>query len=216
MLFVLNGIPGGTSAPTADPWTEPACRGSTRAGALGPHRPERIAARWPTPPAPCRAGGDPRENARNRLIVGRPDGDPMRRLDALAALLNPTAWRSPSPRRSVTPSGPSCSMNLIGGSLGVLTASAMKDVLDKPAVAGTAKARHVLSPPPQSGVRKCIWNRRDSVALSRKTVSVLRQDRLCKSNASCRSEERCSTAFNPALMRKAAAERRHAAIHRHG
>ena len=31
-------------------------------------------------------------------------------------------------------------MNLIGGSLGVLTASAMKDVLDKPAIAGTAKA----------------------------------------------------------------------------
>jgi 2-dehydropantoate 2-reductase len=32
------------------------------------------------------------------------------------------------------------SMNLIGGSLGVLSASAMKDVLDKPAVAGAAKA----------------------------------------------------------------------------
>ncbi|WKN60184.1 ketopantoate reductase C-terminal domain-containing protein [Rhodococcus opacus] len=31
-------------------------------------------------------------------------------------------------------------MNLIGGSLGVLSASPMKDVLDKPAVAGTAKA----------------------------------------------------------------------------
>ena len=30
-------------------------------------------------------------------------------------------------------------MNLVGGSLGVLTASATKDVLDKPAVAGTAK-----------------------------------------------------------------------------
>ena len=30
-------------------------------------------------------------------------------------------------------------MNLVGGSLGVLTASATKDVLDKPAIAGTAK-----------------------------------------------------------------------------
>ena len=46
------------------------------------------------------------ENPRNRLIIGRPDGQPDDRLDTLASLLTPAAWKSPSHRRSVTPSGP--------------------------------------------------------------------------------------------------------------
>jgi 2-dehydropantoate 2-reductase len=80
------------------------------------------------------------ENARNRLIIGRPDGRPDNRLDALASLLNPTGLEvtvTPKIRDEIWTK---LSMNLVGGSLAVLTASPMKDVLDKPAVAGTAKA----------------------------------------------------------------------------
>ncbi len=80
------------------------------------------------------------ENAGNRVIIGRPDGRPDGRLDALASLLNPTGLEV-----TVTPKirdviWTKLVMNLIGGSLGVLSASPMKDVLNRPAVAGTAKA----------------------------------------------------------------------------
>ena len=80
------------------------------------------------------------ENPRNRLIIGRPDGQPDARLDTLASLLTAGGLEvtvTPKIRDAIWAK---LVMNLIGGSLGVLTASAMKDVLDKPAVAGTAKA----------------------------------------------------------------------------
>jgi 2-dehydropantoate 2-reductase len=80
------------------------------------------------------------ENPRNRLIIGRPDGRPDRRLDVLASLLNPSGLEvtvTPKIRDAIWAK---LLMNLIGGSLGVLSASAMKDVLDKPAIADTAKA----------------------------------------------------------------------------
>jgi 2-dehydropantoate 2-reductase len=80
------------------------------------------------------------ENPRNRLIIGRPDGQSDARLDTLASLLNRSGLEV-----SVTPKirdaiWAKLVMNLIGGSLSVLSASPMKDVLDKPAIAGTAKA----------------------------------------------------------------------------
>ena len=80
------------------------------------------------------------ENASNRLFVGRPDRQPDARLDALASLLTPSGLEV-----SVTPDirdavWAKLSMNLIGGSLGVITVSPMKDVLDKPAIAATAEA----------------------------------------------------------------------------
>ena len=72
------------------------------------------------------------ENPRNRLIIGRPDGRPDDRLDILASLLTPSGLEA-----TVTPKirdaiWAKLMMNLIGGSLGMLTASPMKDVLSKP------------------------------------------------------------------------------------
>lgn len=80
------------------------------------------------------------ENARNRLIIGRPDGTADPRLDALAALLNPTSLEVSVTARIRDAIWTKLVMNLIGGSLATLTASPMKDVLNKPGVAGTAKA----------------------------------------------------------------------------
>lgn len=80
------------------------------------------------------------ENPVNRLIMGRPDGRPDARLDKLASLLSPSgleATVTPKIRDAVWAK---LLMNLIGGSLAVLTTSPMKDVLNKPAIAGTAKA----------------------------------------------------------------------------
>lgn len=80
------------------------------------------------------------ENPRNRLIIGRPDGRPDARLDALASLLAPSGLETTVIPRIRDAVWAKLLMNLIGGSLAVLTASAMKDVLDKPGVAGAAKA----------------------------------------------------------------------------
>ncbi|WP_327726602.1 2-dehydropantoate 2-reductase [Streptomyces sp. NBC_00487] len=79
------------------------------------------------------------ENPRNRLIVGRPDGRSDARLDALASLLNPSGLEVTVISKIRDAVWAKLLMNLIGGSLGILTASAMKDVLDKPSIAGTAK-----------------------------------------------------------------------------
>ncbi|WP_405667230.1 2-dehydropantoate 2-reductase [Streptomyces sp. NBC_01166] len=80
------------------------------------------------------------ENPRNRLIIGRPDGRPDARLDALVSLLNPGGLEvavTPKIRDAIWAK---LTMNLVGGSLAVLSASPMKNVLDKPAIAGIAKA----------------------------------------------------------------------------
>lgn len=79
------------------------------------------------------------ENARNRFIIGRPDGQPDPRMDTLASLLTAGGLEvavTPKIRDAIWAK---LMVNLVGGSLGLLTASATKDVLDKPAVAGTAK-----------------------------------------------------------------------------
>ena len=79
------------------------------------------------------------ENARNRFIIGRPDGQPDTRMDTLASLLTSGGLEvavTPKIRDAIWAK---LMVNLVGGSLGVLTASATKNVLDKPAVARTAK-----------------------------------------------------------------------------
>lgn len=79
------------------------------------------------------------ENLRNRLIVGRPDGRPDARLDAVAALLAPSGLEVAVTPRIRDAIWAKLVLNLVGGSLGVLSASAMADVLDKPVVARTAE-----------------------------------------------------------------------------
>jgi 2-dehydropantoate 2-reductase len=79
------------------------------------------------------------ENARNRFIIGRPDGQPDPRVDSLASVLVAGGLEvavTPKIRDAIWAK---LLVNLVGGSLGVLTASATKDVVDKPAVAGVAK-----------------------------------------------------------------------------
>jgi 2-dehydropantoate 2-reductase len=142
VLFVMNGIPwwyfhshggalNGTQLRRLDPeqalWDHV---GPERAvGAVAYTACSVIA------PGVIRAG-----NPVNRLVIGRPDGQPDARLDALASLLNPSGLAvtvTPNIRDAVWAK---LLMNLIGGSLAVLSASPMKDVLNRPAVTGTAKA----------------------------------------------------------------------------
>lgn len=148
VLFVLNGIPwwyfrshGGALDDTRLPRLDPA-------RALWDHiAPERIVGAVAyTACSIATPGVIHAENARNRMIIGRPDGRPDARLDALASLLNPTGLEVTVTPRIRDAIWAKLSMNLIGGSLGVLTASAMKDVLDKPAIAATAAAMAAEGP----------------------------------------------------------------------
>ncbi|MFC9335959.1 ketopantoate reductase family protein [Arthrobacter sp. NPDC057009] len=142
VLFVMNGIPwwyfhahggdlDGTRLRRLDP-----------EGALWEHiGPERAIGAVAYTACTVAAPGVVRaENERNRLIIGRPDGNSDPRLDALAALLNPTGLEVSVTTKIRDAIWTKLVMNLIGGSLATLTASPMKDVLNKPAVAGTAKA----------------------------------------------------------------------------
>ena len=140
VVFVLNGVPwwyfrahggplDGTRLPRLDPH-----------GALWEHIPaDRIVGAVAYTAGTVVAPGVFRaENARNRLIVGRPDGRPDDRLDAFAALLDPTGVDvtvTPTIRDAIWSK---LTNNLIGGSLAVLTASATKDVFDKPTLAHAA------------------------------------------------------------------------------
>ena len=142
VLFVMNGIPwwyfhsdggdlNGTRLRRLDPE-------STLWDHVGPER--AVGAVAYTACSVIAPGVIRAANPVNRLIIGRPDGRADARLDALASLLNPSGLEvtvTPKIRDAVWAK---LLMNLIGGSLAVLTASPMKDVLDKPAVAGTAKA----------------------------------------------------------------------------
>ncbi|MET3934693.1 2-dehydropantoate 2-reductase [Arthrobacter sp. OAP107] len=142
VLFVMNGIPwwyfhshggdlDGTQLRRLDP-----------EGALWARvRPERAVGAVAYTACSVVAPGVVRaENARNRLIIGRPDGNTDPRLDALASLLNPSGLEVSVTTRIRDAIWAKLVMNLIGGSLAALTASPMKDVLNKPAIAGTAKA----------------------------------------------------------------------------
>ncbi|WP_138445477.1 ketopantoate reductase family protein [Sinomonas susongensis] len=142
VLFVTNGIPwwyfhshggnlDGTHLPRLDP-------GQALWDHVGPAR--AVGAVAYTACSVVAPGVIRAENPVNRLIIGRPDGKPDARLETLASLLGPTGLEvtvTPKIRDAVWAK---LLMNLIGGSLAVLSASPMKDVLDKPAIAGTAKA----------------------------------------------------------------------------
>lgn len=137
VLFVLNGIPwwyfhahGGSLDGTHLDRLDPGRAMGTTVGVDRTVGGVAYTAGTVIAPGVIRA-----ENPRNRLIVGRPDGQPDDRLDAFAALLNPSGLDvtvSADIRDAVWAK---LNMNLIGGVLGVLTASPMKDVLGKPALA---------------------------------------------------------------------------------
>jgi 2-dehydropantoate 2-reductase len=142
VLFVLNGIPwwyfhshggalDGTPLRRLDP-----------EGALEHHvGPDRAVGAVAYTACSVTAPGMIRaENARNRLIIGRPDGRPDQRLDTLASLLTPSGLEVTVTPRIRDAVWSKLVMNLVGGSLGVVTASPMKHVLDKAALAGAAKA----------------------------------------------------------------------------
>jgi 2-dehydropantoate 2-reductase len=142
VMFVMNGIPwwyfhahggalDGTRLRRLDPeqtlWEE-----------IGPERAVGAVAYTACSviaPGVIRAG-----NAVNRLLIGRPDGQPDARLDALASILAPSGLEVTVASNIRDAVWSKLLMNLIGGSLAVLTASPMKDVLNKPAVSDTAKA----------------------------------------------------------------------------
>ncbi len=80
------------------------------------------------------------ENAQNRLILGMPDGRADSRLEDLASLLNPTGIDTTVTTTIRDTIWAKLISNTVGGSLGALTASATKDVLDKPSLTGLATA----------------------------------------------------------------------------
>lgn len=78
------------------------------------------------------------ENPRNRIILGRPDGQPDARVEALAGLLTAGGLEMEVTGRIRDAIWAKLLMNLTGGSLGVLTASAMRDALSHPVLAEAA------------------------------------------------------------------------------
>ncbi|KQS64278.1 ketopantoate reductase family protein [Modestobacter sp. Leaf380] len=78
------------------------------------------------------------ENARNRLVLGRPDGAPDGRLDALADLLRPGGVQVDVTSTVRDAVWAKLVMNLVGGSLGALTGSAMGAVMADPVLADLA------------------------------------------------------------------------------
>jgi len=142
VLFVGNGIPwwyfyahGGAHDGTRLTRLDPGDALWTRVG------PQRVAGAVAYTAGSVVAPGVIRaENARNRLVVGRPDGLADDRLDTVASLLTPTGLEVSTTTRIRDAIWAKLSMNLIGGSLGVLSDSPMKDVLDKPAIASAAEA----------------------------------------------------------------------------
>lgn len=142
VLFVGNGIPWWYFHAHGGPLDGTQLRCLDPDGALwrhiGPERAVGVVAYTAgsvTAPGMIRA-----ENPRNRLVLGRPDGQPDPRLDTVASLLTAGGLEiavTPKIRDAVWAK---LVMNLIGGSLAVLTVSPMKDVLDKPSLARTAEA----------------------------------------------------------------------------
>jgi 2-dehydropantoate 2-reductase len=77
-------------------------------------------------------------NERNRVILGRPDARPDKRIDALAAVLRAGGLEVEVTGRIRDAVWGKVLTNLIGGSLGVLTASATKNALADPALKAAA------------------------------------------------------------------------------
>lgn len=78
------------------------------------------------------------ENPRNRLILGRPDGSADPRLEALGHLLSKAGLEVETTSRIRDAIWSKLVMNLVGGSLAVITGFPMKDVLSSAIIAETA------------------------------------------------------------------------------
>ncbi|MGE8382269.1 MAG: ketopantoate reductase family protein [Pseudomonas putida] len=141
VLFAMNGIPwwffhgsggplSGTQLPRIDP----------NAALWNTVRPERavgaVAYTACTVTAP---GHITVQNPQNRLVFGRPDGATDERLEALASVLRDGGMDAEVTPRIRDAVWAKLLMNLVGGSLGILTGSAMKDALCNPAVAAFAR-----------------------------------------------------------------------------
>jgi 2-dehydropantoate 2-reductase len=140
VVFAMNGIPwwyfhgeagrfGGLKLSRLDPgdalWT-----------AVGPERAVGAVAYTAcsvTSPGVVRA-----ENPRNRIVLGRPDGLTDPRIEALGQLLSRGGLEIETTSRIRDAIWSKLVMNLVGGSLAVLTGFAMKDVLSSPAIASAA------------------------------------------------------------------------------
>lgn len=142
VLFALNGIPwwylqgqGGLLEGASLPRIDPELR---LTNAIGPERivgAVAYTACTVTAPGVIKA-----ENPRNRLILGRPDGKPDARLDALAACLIAGGLEIEVTDRIRDAIWTKLVINLTGGSLAILTGSTMKQALVSPAIAKTAQA----------------------------------------------------------------------------
>lgn len=142
VLFALNGIPWwylqgqggmleGASLPRIDPQ-------SLLTDAIVPERVVGAVAYTActvTAPGVIKA-----ENPRNRLILGRPDGKPDARLDALAECLIRGGLEIEVTDRIRDAIWTKLVINLTGGSVAILTASTMKQALASPAISKTAQA----------------------------------------------------------------------------
>lgn len=141
VLFALNGIPwwyfhgaGGSLEGTQLPRLDP------DAALWNTVRPDRAVGAVAYTACTVTAPGEITvQNPQNRLVIGRPDGASDERLESLASMLRDGGIDveiTPTIRNAVWAK---LLMNLIGGSLGILTGSAMKDALCNEAIADFAR-----------------------------------------------------------------------------
>lgn len=78
------------------------------------------------------------ENPRNRIVLGRPDGSADPRLEALGQILSKAGLEIEVTPRIRDAIWSKLVMNLVGGSLAVITGFPMKDVLSSTSIAETA------------------------------------------------------------------------------
>ncbi|MGC5172755.1 ketopantoate reductase family protein [Microbacterium sp. DT81.1] len=142
VVFVGNGIPWwyfhGDDGPFRETRVQRLDPAGTLWDTLGPQRAVggvAYTASTTIAPGVIRA-----ENAKNRLIVGRPDGAGDERLDRFASALNPTGLETMVTTKIRDAIWTKLISNTVGGSLGVLTASATKDVMSTPALAAAAQS----------------------------------------------------------------------------
>lgn len=140
VVFVMNGIPwwyfhahggalDGTRLPRIDPqgvaWDK-----------IGPERAVGAVAHTActvTEPGVIRAA-----NPRNRIVLGRPDGSQDSRVEALASAMRDGGLEAGTTPRIRDAVWEKVLMNLVGGSLGILTTQAMGEALSNPAIAQAA------------------------------------------------------------------------------
>jgi 2-dehydropantoate 2-reductase len=141
VIFVMNGIPWwyfhGDEGPLADtrlPQVDPE---GVVWDLIGPHRAIGAVAHTActvTEPGVIRAG-----NPRNRIVLGRPDGQADALLDAIASAMTAGGLEIEVTARIRDAIWEKLLMNLVGGALGILTASAMGEALSNPAIAAAAE-----------------------------------------------------------------------------